>query len=159
MATQKQVFGKFKTAFSQSNKNVEALTNTLKHFCDEMEDATGGGGSGSEVSVIQIQSTGTKIATINVDDTPTDLYAPAPVTPEAPFTITASVSAAISATSVTVSDLSITSTSLLTPFCQNSSGAVIPIKTISASSGSATLTFDALEEATSFKLMVINEGE
>lgn len=32
--------------------------------------------SGSSVSVTQIQSTGTKIATITVDDTPTDLYAP-----------------------------------------------------------------------------------
>ena len=34
------------------------------------------GGGGSSVSVTQIQSTGTKIATITVDDTPTDLYAP-----------------------------------------------------------------------------------
>lgn len=35
-----------------------------------------GGGSGSTVSVTQIQSTGTKIATITVDNVDTDLYAP-----------------------------------------------------------------------------------
>lgn len=35
-----------------------------------------GSGGGSNVSVTQILSTGTKIATITVDDTPTDLYAP-----------------------------------------------------------------------------------
>lgn len=37
---------------------------------------TGGGGGGSTVSVTQIQSTGTKIATITVDGVGTDLYAP-----------------------------------------------------------------------------------
>ena len=159
MATQKQVFEKFKTAFSQSNMTSAGIINTLKRFCDELKDATGGGGSGSEVSVTQVLESGTKIATITVDDTPTDLYAPTPITPEAPFTITASVSASVSATSVTVSDLSISATSLLTPYCQNTSGSIVPIKTCIATTGSATLTFDALDEATSFKLMVINEGE
>ena len=36
----------------------------------------GGGGGGSTVSVEQIQTSGTKIATITVDGTATDLYAP-----------------------------------------------------------------------------------
>ena len=157
MATQKKVFEDFETVFSQTPRNPESIAQSLVSMCDELKDATGGGGSGSEVSVTQIQSTGTKIATITVDDTPTDLYAPTPIAPEAPFTITASVSAAKDATSVTVTDLSITATSLLTPFCQNNSGSIVPIKTISATTGSATLGFDALDEATSFKLMVINE--
>ena len=158
MATQKQVFEKFRTAFSQSNMTSAGIINTLKRFCDELKDATGGSG-GSDVSVTQVLESGTKIATITVDDTPTDLYAPTPITPEAPFTITASVSASVSATSVTISDLSISATSLLTPYCQNTSGSIVPIKTCNATTGSATLTFDALDEATSFKLMVINEGE
>lgn len=42
----------------------------------EWADEEGGGGSGSTVSVTQIQSTGTKIATITVDGVGTDLYAP-----------------------------------------------------------------------------------
>ena len=37
---------------------------------------TGGGGGGSNVSVTAIQTTGTKIATITVDNVDTDLYAP-----------------------------------------------------------------------------------
>ena len=155
MATQKKVFENFETVFSQTPRNPESIAQSLVSMCDELKDATGG--SGSEVSVTQIQSTGTKIATITVDDTPTDLYAPTPIAPVDPFTITASVSAAKDATSVTVTDLSITATSLLTPFCQNNSGSIVPIKTISATTGSATLGFDALDEATSFKLMVINE--
>lgn len=42
----------------------------------EWANEEGGGGSGSTVSVTQIQTTGTKIATITVDNVPTDLYAP-----------------------------------------------------------------------------------
>lgn len=42
----------------------------------EWANEEGGGGSGSTVSVTQIQSTGTKIATITVDGVGTDLYAP-----------------------------------------------------------------------------------
>ena len=72
--TLKSIIAKFKkelrTTF-QSQKNIMDVTDK---YLNMIEDASTGGGS--DVSVTQIQTTGTKIATITVDDTPTDLYAP-----------------------------------------------------------------------------------
>ena len=156
MATQKQCFTNWKNSIHQANMTVPGLMENMVENLGELENATGGGGSGSEVEVTQIQTTGTKIATITVDGAGTDLYAPKP---SYESSITVSVSASKDATSITVTDLSIKAGSLITPFSQNTSGSVVAIKTCNATTGSATLTFDALEEATSFKLLVINEGE
>lgn len=54
----------------QSVGNVPALKKVLMKNLEE------GGGGGSTVEVTQIVSSGTKIATITVDDVGTDLYAP-----------------------------------------------------------------------------------
>ena len=47
MATQKKVFEDFETVFSQTPRNPESIAQSLVSMCDELKDATGGGGSGS----------------------------------------------------------------------------------------------------------------
>ena len=67
-----------------------------------------------------------------------------------------SVSAAVGDTTCTISDSAITTTSMLEPFCSNTSGNIIAITNMTATAGQAVLTFDALEEATDFKLRISN---
>lgn len=58
--------------------NYTGSSKVIKRICESLNDIidNGGGGGGSTVTVTQIQSTGTKIATITVDGNGTDLYAP-----------------------------------------------------------------------------------
>lgn len=74
MATLKSVISKFrkelKTTY-QAQKNIMDVTD---RYLTELENAETGGGS--DVTVTQVVSTGTKIASIKVDDDITDLYAP-----------------------------------------------------------------------------------
>ena len=75
MASLKAIIAKFRKELRltfQTQKNIMDVTD---HYLVEIEKAASGGG-GSTVEVTQIQSTGTKIATITVDDVATDLYAP-----------------------------------------------------------------------------------
>ena len=69
---------------------------------------------------------------------------------------TSAVSCAVGATSATISNAGITATSVIEVYCDNQSGTGIPIASITATSGQAVVTFDALTEATSFKLHVRN---
>ena len=153
MSSQKDVFTKYGKAIGQAPESPKGIKEFLTGLLRDLKDATGGGGSGSTVSVTQIQSTGTKIATITVDDVPTDLYSPAQTLP---YVVTSAVSAAISATTVTITDASIATTSVIDIFSQNTSGTLINVKTCVVTTGQAVLTFDALEEATSFILHVYN---
>lgn len=75
MASLKSIIAKFRKELRltfQTQKNIMDVTD---RYLVEIEKAASGGG-GSTVEVTQIQSTGTKIATITVDDVVTDLYAP-----------------------------------------------------------------------------------
>lgn len=67
---------------SKCQENAKSLAQVifrgLDDIADNLPDSPGGG---SEVSVTQVLSSGTKIATITVDNTPTDLYAPTPTEP------------------------------------------------------------------------------
>lgn len=60
--------------------NYNGSSKILQRLCEAINDLIehggGGSGGGSTVTVSQIQATGTKIATITVDGTETDLYAP-----------------------------------------------------------------------------------
>lgn len=66
------------------------------------------------------------------------------------------VSAAVGATSVTFTDASILTTSVLDLYSQNTSGKMIPYESATVSAGTVTFTIPALEEATTFKLWVRN---
>jgi len=69
---------------------------------------------------------------------------------------TSGVSCAIGATTCTISDSAITTSSIITPFSSNSSGNVISITNIAVSSGKVILSFEALTEATSFRVEIVN---
>lgn len=74
MSTMKEILKSFKKELKttyQAQKNIMDVTDK---YLTQLENAEAGGGS--TVSVTQIQSTGTKIATVTVDGTPTDLYSP-----------------------------------------------------------------------------------
>ena len=67
---------------SKCQENAKSLAQVIFRGLDDIADnLPEHPGGGSEVSVTQILSSGTKTATITVDNVPTDLYAPTPTTP------------------------------------------------------------------------------
>lgn len=66
------------------------------------------------------------------------------------------VACAAGATTCTVTNLNIHTTSVIRVYSQTASGATVGVSSIVASEGSAVLTFSALSEATSFRLRVVN---
>lgn len=76
MATLRQIFTKMANDVKKY-PNIVQLTKTLDEgFKEVAENISGGGGGGDSVSVNGIQTQGTKIGTVTVNDVPTDLYAP-----------------------------------------------------------------------------------
>lgn len=69
---------------------------------------------------------------------------------------TSAVTAAASATSVTINNDAIGTTSILEVYSQNASGTVITVNDIDVTPGTAVLTFPALAEATDFILHIVN---
>lgn len=67
---------------------------------------------------------------------------------------TSAVSAAIGATSATITDAAIKTTSIVDDYCETASGKKVPVKQIVITTGQAVLSFDALTEAASFKLWI-----
>lgn len=75
--TIKEAFEKLVDTTAAAMKNPFFVMRKLHSaFVDIADNIEGGGGGGSTVEVTQVLESGTKIATITVDDTPTDLYAP-----------------------------------------------------------------------------------
>lgn len=72
----------------------------------------------------------------------------------APGVWTSTVTCSAGDTSVIIQDLNITPNSTLTPYCENSSGTPVGITSVEAINGSAVIKFPALEEATTFKLLI-----
>lgn len=60
------------------------------------------------------------------------------------------------ATSVTITDSNISSNSTLEAYSQNASGTPVAVTQYTVSAGQAILSFDALDEITSFKLKIYN---
>lgn len=69
---------------------------------------------------------------------------------------TPAVTAAASATSVTINNDAIGTTSILEVYSQNASGTVITVNDIDVTPGTAVLSFPALAEATDFILHIVN---
>jgi hypothetical protein len=69
---------------------------------------------------------------------------------------TTPVSCAVGDTTVTIQNVNILTTSVIDAYSENASGTPLNIESIVVTTGQAVLTFDALEEATSFMLHVIN---
>ena len=172
MSTMNQIFTEFRENIDKCQHTTTGLIDCMRYYLDKLSKASGGG-SGSTVSVDQIQTTGNKIASVTVDGDKTDLYSPKATVSQTvtagtkiasvdntdiyvPYKTTSAVSGAISATTVTISDASIATTSVIDIYSQNSSGSLVNVKTCVVTTGQAVLTFDALEEATSFILHVYN---
>ena len=67
-----------------------------------------------------------------------------------------SVNALVDDTTVTISNANITTASIIEPFYSNASGDNVVIKNQTATAGQVVLTFDALLEATSFRVRITN---
>ena len=100
------------------------------------------------VSVTQIQSTGTKIATITIDNVDTDLYAPNGGGGSSWTDVTDTLIAG--QTSITLSDNSITTTSTIEVF----NDLDVAYNSITIATSSVTLTFDAQQSDMSVKVRV-----
>ncbi len=75
--TIKEAFEKLTATTAAAMKNPFFVMRKLHDaFADIADKIEGGGGGGSTVVVTPIVESGTKIATITVDETPADLYAP-----------------------------------------------------------------------------------
>ena len=66
------------------------------------------------------------------------------------------VNCAIGDTTATITNANIRTTSIIEDYCSNSSGTKINVPEITVTTGQAVLHFDALTEATSFRLYVVN---
>lgn len=150
MATQKQVFTEAHENIDKANHTTSGLIEYLRYIFGKLENATGGGGGGSEVSYTQTATSGAECGTITIDGDATKIYAPIP------FKASSAVSAALGATTATITDSAIATTSTIDIFSETSSGALINVKSCVVTTGQAVLTFDALEEAASFKLHIYN---
>lgn len=76
--TIKEAFQKLSKVTNAGVKNPWFVIRNLgQTFADVADKIEGGGGGGSTVEVVPILESGTKIATISVDDDDYDLYAPA----------------------------------------------------------------------------------
>ena len=69
---------------------------------------------------------------------------------------TSPVSVSVGATSVTVSNSAITTSSIIDYYCQNVSGKPIKVTSCAVTAGQAVLSFGALTESTNFILHVVN---
>ena len=150
MATQKQVFTEAHENIDKANHTTSGLIDYLRYIFGKLENASGGGGGGSEVEYTQTATSGLECGTITIDGDATKIYAPLA------FKATSAVSAAISATSVTITDAAIATTSTIDIFSETSSGALVNVKSCVVTTGQAVLSFNALEEAASFKLHIYN---
>ncbi len=129
------------TISSPSNGQVLTYNSTSSKW--ENSNASGGGDT---VSWTQVQATGTKIAEIEINGTATNVYAP--TSGGASYTdLTANISSG--ATTVTINDASITTSSAFFPF---SDPFGLVITNMVATTGSITITF--LPAATNYTLKV-----
>lgn len=71
-------------------------------------------------------------------------------------TWTGTVSALTGATTATITDSAIHTTSVIEPFADNGTGTMLPPPTITVTEGQCVLTFDALASDTTFRLRVTN---
>ena len=78
------------------------------------------------------------------------------VTEKNKYKYSSEVSCAIGETTCVINSSDITVNSLIEIFANNSSGNVIYVDNVEVIAGKATLTFEALEEATKFKLRISN---
>lgn len=111
------------------------------------EVAQGGGGGGSDVEWTQIVQSGTKIAEIEIDGSTTNVYAPSGGGggyTEVTGTLTAGQM------SITLSDASITGSSTIDVYTDSD----IDYNSISVTTGSVTITFDAQETNMGVKVRV-----
>lgn len=81
MATQKQVFTEAHENIDKANHTTSGLIDYLRYIFGKLENATGGGGGGSEVSYTQTLTSGTETGTIEIDGVQTKMYAPTPAAP------------------------------------------------------------------------------
>ena len=76
--TIKQAFEKLAMVTGAAVKNPWFVGRNLNQAFADIADNIEEGGGGSTVEVAQVLESGTKVATITVDGTPTDIYAPTP---------------------------------------------------------------------------------
>lgn len=66
------------------------------------------------------------------------------------------VTSAVNATTATISNSSIATTSVIDVYCQNSSNTPVNLSSIAPSAGKVVLTFEKLTEQTKFKVHIYN---
>lgn len=71
-------------------------------------------------------------------------------------TWSSAVSCAVGATSCTITNAAILTTSIIEDYSENASGTKVNVPQITVTTGQAVLSFNALTEATSFKIKIIN---
>lgn len=104
--------------------------------------------SGAKVSII---IAAIKNLLVNINNSVSSL-----ITEKNKYVYSSAVSCPVAATTCTINSTAITSNSLIEIFANNPSGDVLYVENVEVTTGKAVLTFEALEEATSFKLRISN---
>lgn len=128
---------------STSTPLTAANLNKMDKGCDDLDDRVVGLLNRMDSAETNISSQGSSITSLGNAVNGMKVY----TDPEL---------CAIDDESCTIEDEAILTTSIIDVYSENSSGTPINVESIVVTTGQAVLSFDALEEATSFMLHVIN---
>ena len=122
------------------------------------ENGTGGGGGGTSAQDVSYDNTASSLTATNVQDAIDEVEGRVDTieTALAKEKFSSAVSCAIGATSATITDASITTSSIICPYFENTSGDAMSYTNITVTTGQAVVTFGALTEATDVYVRITN---
>lgn len=122
------------------------------------ENGTGGGGGGTAAQDVSYDNTTSGLTATNVQDAIDEVEGRVD-TIETALTkekMSSKVTCAIGATSATITDASIATTSIIYPYFENTSGDAMAYTNITVTTGQAVVSFAALTEATDVYVKITN---
>lgn len=122
------------------------------------ENGTGGGGGGTSAQDVSYDNTASSLTATNVQDAIDEVEGRVDTieTALAKEKMSSKVTCAIGATSATITDASIATTSIIYPYFENTSGDAMSYTNITVTTGQAVVSFDALVEATDVYVKITN---
>ena len=122
------------------------------------ENAAEGGGGGTSAQNVSYDNTTSGLTATNVQDAIDEVEGRVDTieTALAKEKMSSKVTCAIGATSATITDASIATTSIIYPYFENASGDAMAYTNITVTTGQAVVSFDALVEATDVYVKITN---
>ena len=147
---------------NMTDVDIDSPTNgqvlTYNSTSQKWENAAGGGGSTPSASQVSYDNTTSGLTATDVQDAIDEVEGRVDTleTNAAKVKWSSAVSVLAAATSATITDAAITSTSMVEPFIDDGTGDAIPYTNITVTTGQAVVAFDALANNASVKVRITN---